>query len=320
MKPLARSLRDYPPAMLRAIAEVNDLSLASNVARQMVEQLTSFLGDPARLDGVLAACSPAASQALAVLMRDGGRSSAAGLRASARGDSRHWARPAGAREAAPCTRQPNRGTLVPRPDLQRLCGDACRHGRVPLRSRRDRCIAARARAGDRRSVSACVPSTRCRSTRERFPAARSMHAAVFDSGRRSSSRRRRRLDFLAAHFPIRATSPLVTAPCRHEEDLHDGPGHPAVLALALANDLGWLQPRNRRMLALHAGAVRSWLEAPREQQRRIVMDAWQASQAWNDLCRTPSLVCEETGSWHNDPVATRAASAAVCAVGASRLV
>ena len=42
MKPLARSLRDYSPAMLRAIAEVNGLSLASNAARQMVEQLTQL--------------------------------------------------------------------------------------------------------------------------------------------------------------------------------------------------------------------------------------------------------------------------------------
>ena len=34
-------------------------------------------------------------------------------------------------------------------------------------------------------------------------------------------------------------------------------------------------------------------------------EAWQTSQSWNDLCRTPGLACEDTGNWHNDPVATR---------------
>ena len=77
------------------------------------------------------------------------------------------------------------------------------------------------------------------------------------------------------------------------------------MALTLADDLGWLRPRGRRRLALHAASVRTWLEAPRDQQRRIVREAWQASQSWNDLCRTPSLACEDTGNWHNDPVATR---------------
>ncbi len=90
-----------------------------------------------------------------------------------------------------------------------------------------------------------------------------------------------------------------------DESLRDGPGSPAALALSLANDLGWLRPHGRRRLALHAASVRTWLEAPRDQQRRIVREAWQTSQSWNDLCRTPGLACEDTGNWHNDPVATR---------------
>jgi hypothetical protein len=77
------------------------------------------------------------------------------------------------------------------------------------------------------------------------------------------------------------------------------------LALALAGDLGWLQPRGRRKAGLRAAAVRAWLEAPRCEQRRTVLNAWRASQTWNDLCRTPGLTCEDTGNWRNDPVATR---------------
>jgi hypothetical protein len=35
------------------------------------------------------------------------------------------------------------------------------------------------------------------------------------------------------------------------------------------------------------------------------LDTWRRSTRWNDLCRTPSLRCEDTGSWANDPVDTR---------------
>ena len=39
MKTFARSLQDYPPAMLRAIAETTGVTLTSNVTRRMVEEL-----------------------------------------------------------------------------------------------------------------------------------------------------------------------------------------------------------------------------------------------------------------------------------------
>ncbi len=74
MKTLARSLQDYPPAMLRAIAETTGVALTSNLARRMVEELAGFLNQPGQLDALVAACSPAAREALAVLLRDEGRS------------------------------------------------------------------------------------------------------------------------------------------------------------------------------------------------------------------------------------------------------
>ena len=40
MKTLARGLQDYPPAMLRAIAETTGVALTSNLARRMVEAVS----------------------------------------------------------------------------------------------------------------------------------------------------------------------------------------------------------------------------------------------------------------------------------------
>jgi hypothetical protein len=82
-------------------------------------------------------------------------------------------------------------------------------------------------------------------------------------------------------------------------------GPAGLLAVALAHDLNWIQPSGRRKLALAGAAVRAWLESARGQQRQVVRDAWRGARNWNDLCRTPSLACEDTGSWSNDPVATR---------------
>jgi hypothetical protein len=84
----------------------------------------------------------------------------------------------------------------------------------------------------------------------------------------------------------------------------DGPGSPPALALALAVELGWLRAVGRR-LALASAPLRAWLAAPRSEQRRQLLAAWSRSALWNDLCRTPALSCEQTGSWGNDPAGTR---------------
>jgi len=48
-----------------------------------------------------------------------------------------------------------------------------------------------------------------------------------------------------------------------------------------------------------------WLQAPTAEQQRALFEGWRDSVTWNDLWRVPSLHCEETGSWHNDPLAAR---------------
>ena len=74
MTTLQSSLRNYSPAMLRAIAEANGVELASNQTSQMIGQLAALLHDADHVRASLVACTPAAQQALADLLRTEGRS------------------------------------------------------------------------------------------------------------------------------------------------------------------------------------------------------------------------------------------------------
>jgi len=49
----------------------------------------------------------------------------------------------------------------------------------------------------------------------------------------------------------------------------------------------------------------AWLQSPTVQQQRALFEGWRDSVTWNDLWHVPSLHCEDTGSWHNDPLAAR---------------
>jgi len=49
----------------------------------------------------------------------------------------------------------------------------------------------------------------------------------------------------------------------------------------------------------------AWLQLPTLQQQRVLFEGWRGSTTWNDLWRVPTLRCEDTGSWHNDPLAAR---------------
>jgi len=85
------------------------------------------------------------------------------------------------------------------------------------------------------------------------------------------------------------------------------------LMLHLANRLGWLRRTesgtgpNKRSGVVHltGNRVRTFLAASRIEQRTSLWNAWRESPDWNDLCRTPTLECAETGAWGNDPLQTR---------------
>lgn len=54
---------------------------------------------------------------------------------------------------------------------------------------------------------------------------------------------------------------------------------------------------------LQTGAVKNFLELPREEALQFLVDAWQASGDFNELRQVPGLVCE--GEWKNHPQETR---------------
>ena len=305
MKTLARSLQDYPPAMLRAIAETTGVALTSNVARRMVEELVGFLNQPGQLDALVATCSPAAREALAMLLRDEGRS----LRLSF--ERQHGV----IRAMGPGRLERERPHLAPVNPSEELWY-------------RGLIFSAFAETPSGMAEFLYIPGDIALLLPPPEPALVGLRVPVCpapDFVQPAS-------DFLLhdictllclvqageVHLvdgddPIswqrtslyELSRILLQPVAARDESLRDGPGSPAALALSLANDLGWLRPHGRRRLALHAASVRTWLEAPRDRQRQIVREAWQTSKSWNDLCRTPGLACEDTGNWHNDPVATR---------------
>ncbi len=79
------------------------------------------------------------------------------------------------------------------------------------------------------------------------------------------------------------------------------------LLLHVSNRLGWLRRGDDGCVHLTGNRVRLFLEKTRAEQRYALWEAWRNSPDWNDLCRTPSLECAETGNWKNDPLPARTA-------------
>jgi len=73
MRALLASLTDHPIAMLRGIAELRGVSLATNNRADAAAQLAALLTEPATTVAALAACSPAAQSAWSALHPAGGR-------------------------------------------------------------------------------------------------------------------------------------------------------------------------------------------------------------------------------------------------------
>ncbi len=78
------------------------------------------------------------------------------------------------------------------------------------------------------------------------------------------------------------------------------------LLMHLAAHLALVKP-DARPLRPDPQTATAWLQAPTLQQQRSLFEGWLNSGAWNDLWRVPTLRCEDTGSWHNDPLAARRA-------------
>ncbi len=72
----------------------------------------------------------------------------------------------------------------------------------------------------------------------------------------------------------------------------------------LAAQLSLVKP-DTTLLRPDPHTATTWLQSHTWQQQRALYEGWHDSLAWNDLWRVPTLRCEDTGSWHNDPHAAR---------------
>jgi hypothetical protein len=290
--------------MLRAIAEANGIDLASNQAAQMIDQLVAVLSDAGHLRASVAACTPAAQDALAALLREDGRS----LRPAF--ERAHGVvRPAGPgkleRErphlapANPTEELWYRGLLYPAmvetPDglveFLHVPVELAQLLPPPLPATTPFPPPALAAPPVAQPVADLLLHDVC----SLLCLVQAGLGSVSDSADLLSWQSKALYEYSQLSLQPPEDPAFIAG---------DGPGSPAALALALAVELGWLHARGRR-LALVPGTVRAWLEAARTDQRRYLLDAWAASALWNDLCRTPALSCEQTGSWVNDPVGTR---------------
>lgn len=75
------------------------------------------------------------------------------------------------------------------------------------------------------------------------------------------------------------------------------------LLLTLAGEMDLVRRQNDELRPTRAAI--DWLALSREQQLRAMVDAWSQS-AWNELRRTPGLICEGEG-WQNEPIPARTA-------------
>lgn len=291
--------------MLRAVAENNGVVLASNAPRSMAEELAAALAEPGHLAEVVASLSPEVRAALARLVQEDGRMVAATferrygpIRAFGPGRlerERPHRSPANASETLWYLGLIQR-TFAETPQglteflaipadlvslLPRLQADTEGFNLSSVAEPAAVTPAADGLLHDLCSLLCLVQAGEARLGGPGEPPAW-----------RSTS--------------LYALAALMLQPTEGAH-LVDGrlPGSAAALAFALANDLGWLQAAGSA-LRLDAQPVHRWLLGTRAEQRRTLLDAWRGSASWNDLCRTPALSCEETGSWSNDPVATRA--------------
>ena len=88
--------------------------------------------------------------------------------------------------------------------------------------------------------------------------------------------------------------------------LHDGDKRRFALTQHLATRLGFVV-RAGEYLGLETSPVKRWLTKTAAGQLAALQETWRDDPTWNDLCRVPSLDCDQEASWRNDPVATRRA-------------
>jgi hypothetical protein len=305
MRGLEASLNNHPLAMLRGIAELRGIALATNSRAEAAAQLAALLAEPSTTETILAGCSPSANAAWTALQNSGGR-----MKLSAFTRSFGEFRPIGPgrmeREAA--WRQP-----------QGPAEELWYQGLI-FRAFTD--------LGDG-LVEYVYIADELRVPRASVPAATDLHTSL-PALAGTPAHVRQALNSLAVDACwLLATS--RAAPVRLETDNQPAPRDDARLReglliqdagrldllLTLLLERGWLVPaestglrRERGRLAPDPKGSTVWLRSTHWEQMTALFHTWRdssdrppATSGWNDLRHTPGLQPE--GGWRNDPLLAR---------------
>ena len=306
MNTLLRTLQDLSPAMLRAVAENNHVSLASNVPRAMADELAAVLVDPAHIASVVSSLSSEACDALAHLVQEDGRMTTAAFERRY-GEIRSFGPGRLERERPqrnPATTSETLWylgliyrTFAETPEgLTEFLGIPTEV--IPLLPQLQSPVGSfrlSAVSGPASMAALPLPDTLLHDVCSLLCLVQAGEVRTAGQGEATNWR----------ITSLYALGELMLQPVEAAHFLDPrSPGNVSALAFALVADMGWLRVAGG-VVRLHAEPVHQWLLLSRPEQRRRLMEAWRASTSWNDLCRTPVLSCEETGSWGNDPAATR---------------
>lgn len=297
MRGLDASLKDHPLAMLRGIAELRGVALATNSRDEAAAQLAALLAEPSATETVLARCSAEAKAAWAALLESGGRMK---LPAFTRAYGQFRPMGPGRLEREAAWRQP----LGPAEELWY-------HGLI-FRAFGD--------LGEGLLEYVYLPDEL---RGPGAPAAAGIHSPL-PVANQAPAHTRHALNSLTVDA-CWLLAALRAAPIRQEADGRPSSRDDARLReglliqdairldflLALLLERGWLL-RERGRLALDSQSCVSWLRSAHWEQMTALFDTWRdsadrppATAGWNDLRHTPGLHPE--GGWRNDPLLARRA-------------
>jgi hypothetical protein len=297
MRGLEASLDNHPLAMLRGIAELRGVALATNSRAEAAAQLTALLAEPSTTETILAGCSQAANAAWAALQNSGGQ-----MKLSAFTRSFGEFRPIGPgrleREAV--WRQP-----------QGPAEELWYRGLI-FRAFTD--------LGDGLVEYVYIPDE-LRRPRAAVPAATDLHPSL-PALTGTPSRTRQALNSLAVDA-CWLLAALRAAPVRLETHGRPAPRDDARLReglliqdatrldflLSLLLERGWLVTERGRLAPAPQNSL-NWLKSTHWEQMTALFHTWRnsadrppATAGWNDLRHTPGLQPE--GGWRNDPLLAR---------------
>lgn len=296
MRSLLVSLNDHPMAMLRGIAELRGVTLATNHRGDAAAQLASVLAEPASTVGALAGCSPAAQATWRVLHAADGRMKAGIFARTSGGEIR--AIGPGRLEREATWREPENPAeeLWYRGLIYRAFADFGDGPSEYIYIPEDLAIPAEMTAPQAKPVPAAITPVPAPAAARKAQNALAVDVCAVLAAARELAAQIDKIGQLRGVDAERLAAELLP------------PGRDAVrleMLLALARARGWLKP-DRGRLVLDTGSVTAWLRLTHWEQMTALFKAWRdAGDAWNDLRHVPALVAE--GDWRNDPVLARRA-------------